>query len=187
MVKETMTKNSDTFLEALNNYGQLGITENSDAYMFESIRYEQFSNSASNLGKGLLFINHNGELTLDQMTFTGNFFMEGDEDEPSQERCLLFCVEQLMGAVIVSNSAVSGVKGVYTDIEYLDSLGINIAKIESRLIGPTDGTLWRMMGFSNSKNSFSSITLNTVTFSDIVFTSDSTSPDHSMSPLLYLP
>ena len=66
---------------------------------------------------------------MDQMTFTGNFFMEGNEDEPSQNRCLLFCVEQVVGTVTVSNSAVTGVKGVYTDTEYLGSLGINTGNI----------------------------------------------------------
>ena len=91
MEEETMTKNSDTFKEALHFYGQIdaGSSESS----FANQRVKLFSDSGSWLGKGLLLFNHNGKLLMDTITFNGNFFMEDNEDETGQERCLLFCIE----------------------------------------------------------------------------------------------
>ena len=124
---------------------------------------------------------------MNHVSFDDNFFMEGSANENSEVRCLLFCIEQLIGAVTVKNSAASGIKGIYTDTTYLASLGVNPGTISSREIGPTDGTLWQLMDFTHDENLFNSLTFDNVTFSDIVFTNDGSLQSSTRSPLLYLP
>ena len=63
-------------------------------------------------------------------------------------------------------------KGIYTDLEYLNSLGVNTSAIDSLLLGPTDGTLWDLIYPTALESTFDWIVFKNVTFKDLVFADD---------------
>ena len=67
---ETYSRNCDTFLEALHEYGQ--ITETSSEFKFEKLHMTDTVEG----GRSLIYVNVTGFISMEYSSFTGNYLVE---------------------------------------------------------------------------------------------------------------
>ena len=184
MINESFIRNSDTFLEAVQRYGQVSEDDTDSTKSFIYAYNIAITDTTSIKGMGLLLIQESIDITIQSTLFDSNFFMEHSLDPPETNRCNVLCTSHFIGSRDLINTTVQNHKGLHSETEYLQALGVDTSQLViptpapgilqfCYAIGPlqVEGTYFPLFQLDDSSNEISQVILDTVTIKDIVFSS----------------